>query len=131
MHAIIRATGPEAVSKAFRDESGTSHPANVLSLWSDEELSAIGVYRVRDIAIPENKVTSGGWTLFWDGTEVTRTFNHMDPPTPTLEQQQQARAEAYRDEADPLFFKAQRDEASLQDWQDKIQEIRTRFPYPE
>jgi hypothetical protein len=42
-----------------------------------------------------------------------------------------ARAAAYRDEADPLFFKVQRGEALEQEWLDKVAEIRTRYPYPE
>ena len=50
---------------------------------------------------------------------------------PTLEQQQVARAAAYRIEADPLFFKAQRGEATLEEWQAKVAEIKARFPYPE
>ena len=49
---------------------------------------------------------------------------------PTLEQQQAARAEAYKDEADPLFFKAQRGEATVEEWQAKVAEIKARFPYP-
>jgi len=38
------------------------------------------------------------------------------------------RRAAYVSEADPLFFKAQRGEATLQEWQDKIAEIKARFP---
>jgi hypothetical protein len=38
------------------------------------------------------------------------------------------RKTAYIAEADPLFFKAQRGEATLQEWQDKIAEIKARFP---
>ena len=51
--------------------------------------------------------------------------------TPTLEQQQAARASAYTLEADPLFFQAQRGKATQQEWLDKIAEIEARFPYPE
>ena len=40
----------------------------------------------------------------------------------------EARAEAYRDEADPLFFKAQRGEIEQQVWLDKIAEIKQRLP---
>jgi hypothetical protein len=39
-----------------------------------------------------------------------------------------SRKAAYEQEADPLFFKAQRGEATLQEWQDKIAEIKARFP---
>jgi hypothetical protein len=38
------------------------------------------------------------------------------------------RKAAYIAEADPLFFKSQRGEATLQEWQDKIAEIKARFP---
>jgi hypothetical protein len=38
------------------------------------------------------------------------------------------RKAAYEQEADPLFFKAQRGEATMQEWQDKIAEIKARFP---
>jgi len=39
------------------------------------------------------------------------------------------REAAYAKEADPLFFKAQRNEVSLNSWTDKIEEIRLRYPY--
>ena len=39
------------------------------------------------------------------------------------------RATAYKLEADPLFFKAQRGEATQQEWLDKVEEIKQRFPY--
>jgi len=38
------------------------------------------------------------------------------------------RKAAYIAEADPLFFKSQRGEANLQEWQEKIAEIKARFP---
>lgn len=38
------------------------------------------------------------------------------------------RKAAYIAESDPLFFKAQRDEATMEEWLDKITEIKTRFP---
>lgn len=38
------------------------------------------------------------------------------------------RIKAYREESDPLFFKAQRGEIELQEWTDKVQEIKQRFP---
>jgi hypothetical protein len=45
-------------------------------------------------------------------------------------QAQQQRAAAYAAEADPLFFKAQRGEASMDDWTAAVEAIRARFPYP-
>lgn len=41
-----------------------------------------------------------------------------------------ARAEAYRNEADPIFFKAQRGEATIEEWNAKVNEIRQVHPYP-
>lgn len=38
------------------------------------------------------------------------------------------RAAAYVAEADPLFFKAQRGDATQQEWLDKIAEIKARYP---
>lgn len=49
---------------------------------------------------------------------------------PTSDQQQAARAEAYRNEADPLFFMSQRGEATEAEWLAKVAEIKARFPYP-
>ena len=49
---------------------------------------------------------------------------------PTLEQQKAARAAAYRAEADPLFFKAQRGEATMDEWLALVAKIKMRYPYP-
>jgi hypothetical protein len=38
------------------------------------------------------------------------------------------RKDAYMKEADPLFFKYQRDEATKEEWLDKVNEIKNRFP---
>ena len=44
---------------------------------------------------------------------------------------EQSRAAAYRSEADPLFFKSMRGEATTAEWTAKVAEIKARFPYPE
>jgi len=41
------------------------------------------------------------------------------------------RQSAYKSEADPLFFKAQRGEASMDDWNKVVADIRKRYPYPD
>jgi len=43
---------------------------------------------------------------------------------------QRNRASAYTAEADPLFFKSQRGEATIEEWQAKVAEIRSLYPYP-
>ena len=50
---------------------------------------------------------------------------------PTLEQQKSVRSDAYKNESDPLFFKAQRGEATMDEWLAKVAEIKARFPNPQ
>lgn len=47
------------------------------------------------------------------------------------QQAEQSRAAAYRSEADPLFFKSQRGEATTAEWEAKVAEIKARYPYPD
>ena len=48
-----------------------------------------------------------------------------------LQQVENNRKNAYRNESDPIFLKWQRGEATEQEWLDKIDEIKERFPKPE
>lgn len=41
----------------------------------------------------------------------------------------EARRTAYQLEADPLFFKAQRGAATMEEWKAKVTEIDERYPY--
>ena len=65
-----------------------------------------------------------GWT--YDGEWVAPV-----PPIPTHEQVEQARAAAYRETSDPLFFKYQRGTATEQEWLDAVQAVKDAHPYPE
>lgn len=83
------------------------------------------------------------WSL--NGDEYDGLDWQDDSPKPTLaeiesawpevqtsranEQARQHRLAAFRDEADPLFFGWQRGENTEQEWLDKCEEIRQRFPY--
>jgi len=49
-------------------------------------------------------------------------------PIKAAEEASRNRQQAYIAEADPLFFKAQRGEATMEEWQAKVAEIKTRFP---
>ena len=49
-------------------------------------------------------------------------------PIKAAEQADAKRKAAYIAEADPLFFKAQRGEATVEEWQAKVAEIKARFP---
>jgi len=86
----------------------------------------------------------------WFGFEGERTYENMwvegyDKPSlvqieegakkhseeAKLQQVETNRRSAYRNESDPLFLKWQRGEATEQEWLDKIEEIKDRFPKPE
>lgn len=47
-----------------------------------------------------------------------------------IDELKKLRNAAYTLEADPIFFKSQRGEATAEEWQAKLNEIKTRFPYP-
>ena len=49
-------------------------------------------------------------------------------PIKAAEEASRKRQQAYIAEADPLFFKAQRGEATMEEWQAKVAEIKARFP---
>jgi hypothetical protein len=49
---------------------------------------------------------------------------------PPKTEQEAARKAAYIAEADPIFFMAQRGEATTEEWEAKVNEIKARFPYP-
>jgi len=81
---------------------------------------------------PTTQVRSAPSFTFADGV-VTAVYTIWDKPesqifSEALIETRNNRAEAYAAEADPLFFKYQRGEGSEQDWLDKIEEIRERFP---
>jgi len=46
-------------------------------------------------------------------------------------QVEQARAQAYRETADPIFFQYQRGDATEQEWLDAVQAVKDAHPYPE
>jgi hypothetical protein len=47
------------------------------------------------------------------------------------ERVEQARAQAYRETSDPLFFQYQRGTATEQEWLDAVQAVKDANPYPE
>jgi hypothetical protein len=75
----------------------------------------------------EAKNASIGW--LWDGESFSAPVRPDEEIQQEIaERQEQARVEAYRNESDPIFFKYQRDEATKEEWLDKIAEIKARYP---
>jgi hypothetical protein len=64
------------------------------------------------------KPTKAELDSLWESTEKIIVGQQMD-----IE-----RRAAYVFEADPLFFKAQRGEATMEEWQAKVADIKARFP---
>ena len=90
---------------------------------------------VNAVLAEEDFAAEQGWVLLPEGVGPNwlydgSTFSAPLPYVPTHEEQEAKRAAAYRAEADPLFFKAQRGEATAEEWQAKVAEIKARFPYP-
>lgn len=70
---------------------------------------------------------SQGNQVIVDEAAVAAEIQRLEP-IKAAEQADAKRKSAYISEADPLFFKAQRGEATMQEWQAKVAEIKNRFP---
>jgi hypothetical protein len=68
-----------------------------------------------------------GWSF--DGADFVAPAKAPEPP-PTRAEQEANRQRAYAAESDPIAMQMLRDEASKEEWLAKIEEIKTRFPYP-
>jgi hypothetical protein len=125
--------------KELRDSNpNTSFPKNP----SDELLATWNVYKVNPTSIPSfNRVTEniiegtpsfhdGQWFQVWVVTNAT-VEEITARKAQQIEEINLQRSYLYREEADPLFFKYQRGEATEQEWLDKVDEIRARYPYPD
>lgn len=66
------------------------------------------------------------WEQTWVVSQATQTEILQRLVDQSMQIKYQ-RAEAYRTESDPLFFKAQRGEATMQEWLDKVAEIKARY----
>jgi hypothetical protein len=85
--------------------------------------------------VPNAKcAVSGDQIILWESQEAPPTDAEINAEVARLQALEPIRiAEAnrraaYIAEADPLFFKAQRGEATVQEWQDKVAEIKARYP---
>ena len=142
MHALVVngtvETYPYSIGQLRKDNPQTSFPKNP----SDDLLASFGVYPVERAERPDYspithdlregapEMVGGVWTQVWI-VEAAAPDEVLRRRAEQHEQIRVQRANAFRDEADPLFLKAQREEADLTAWKAKVQEIRDRLPYPE
>jgi hypothetical protein len=76
-------------------------------------------------------------TLEWHSDSPKPTKKTLDDAWPQVQADlerariQSERARRYQLEADPLFFKAQRDEATMAEWKTVVDQIRADLPYSE
>jgi hypothetical protein len=125
------AEGPRSLPTSRQNISGFHH-------LPQDELKALGWFpwRVVEAPLPDgNYVRTKSDVLVLDDEVVeTQTYRLKTEAEKQVEAQirieeaRASRAQAYQQEADPLFFKAQRGEATMEDWLDKVQEIKNRYP---
>lgn len=79
------------------------------------------------LEITPPQYVEGVWKQVYNVVELSpeETQEQADIKQKSLDGQ---RLQAYRTESDPLFFKAQRGEATQQEWLDKVAEIKARYP---
>ena len=83
MFALVKADQviKEIRGGPYTDEAGTQYPANIFSVWSAEELKAIGIYHViedHDSIDPKTESQSGKYTYTINENNVTKTFSKKD-----------------------------------------------------
>lgn len=82
--------------------------------WSLDGYSYDGLTWLSDTPKP----TQAELDALWESTQITVANQEAE----------RKRAAAYVAESDPLFFKAQRGEATMEEWQAKVAEIKNRYP---
>jgi hypothetical protein len=126
---------PYSLEQLVADNPNTSFPAVISDALAEE----FDVYPVVPAEVPSvdhtktiveetPNLTNGVW--YQDIKVVDATEEEIAYRVQELNGlAQQNRANAYRNESDPLFFKWQRGEATEQEWLDKVNEIKQRYQY--
>lgn len=132
---------PYSIGQLRRDNQNTSFPKSI----PDETLAAYGIYPVADLEAPSidaatqklvqdasPSLVDGQWQIGWSVVNLTaEEIAALEAArVPTKAQQEALRQAAYASESDPIFFMAQRGEATVEEWTAKVAEIKARYPYP-
>lgn len=129
---------PYSENQLRRDNPQVSFPSAI----SQELLDDYGVMSValvpqpafdpitQDLVELTPALMEGLWTQVWGVVDVSPEEVQRRQQQ-YLDNQKALRAAAYREEADPIYFKSQRGEATMAEWEAKVSEIKARYPYPE
>jgi hypothetical protein len=127
---------PYSVGDLRSDNPQTSFPSNPTS----KTLASFNVFTVVSTSVDHDPAieiaTQDGcayiaerqrWETTW--TVRSKTAEELaDEASAKAAQADAQRAQAYRNESDPIFFMWQRNEATEQQWLDKVAEIKARYP---
>ena len=85
-YAVVKNGEPELITGPFSDGNGVQHSDSILTIWSLEELSRIGVYPVAESVVYDGFVATGYTLSYFDGM-VEKTYivepvdvNSLKPP---------------------------------------------------
>ncbi len=122
--------GPRALPNGWRNISG-------LCFMDQKDLKSLGwrLWRFVEVPAPANYAPLPSLVQI-TADEIIETQQWRPKTAAELAAEEAARiaeidrqrAEAYRAESDPLFFKAQRGEATQQEWLDAVAAIKARLP---
>ena len=125
---------PYSIGQLKADNPQTSFPYNI----TEETIEEFGVYPVVPAEYPQvdytknvieetPKLINGIW--YQNYTVVDATESEIAERKSELNTQATInRSDSYRNESDSLFFKWQRGQSTQQEWLDKVNEIKARFP---
>jgi hypothetical protein len=85
---------------------------------------------IENVILPNN-FSLNTYTYINEEFEIANQQNYNVYVNSYNNKQKELRAEAYRNESDPLFFKAQRQEIPMQEWLDKVSAIKAKYSYIE
>lgn len=132
MYIKLKNNIPEnySIAQLYQDNPNTSFPTEI----PNTILAEFDVYRVAETALPTPSAgetvedagfvqrEDGSWAKAWAVRAMTNAELEQ-----VAQQKDEQRKRAYQNEADPLFFKWQRGEATQQQWLDKVAEIKNRI----
>ena len=126
------------------DDNGIQHPRNIFTLWTDEELNAIGYARFDEQHIPSDKRSTGATDTFLDG-RIFRSHTTIDYVAPPPPPDQQPGDEDYNNAAERLKLYPALNDLIVALWEQVVEDrpeaatalevdrqaVKDRFPKPD